>query len=117
NQIRVLELDPTSNSSGVLQCSLFAVSLDDPGLRFDAVSYRWADDKSMAILVNDQRLFISRTVYAILCSFESDRSLEPRRVWVDSICINQGNEAEKQWQVGLMQRVYSQAEKVIAWMG
>ncbi|KAL5313020.1 hypothetical protein ACEPPN_019446 [Leptodophora sp. 'Broadleaf-Isolate-01'] len=117
NQIRVLELDPTSNSSGVLQCSLFAVSLDDPGLRFDAVSYRWADDKSMAILVNDQRLFISHTVYAILCSFESDRSLEPRRVWVDSICINQGNEAEKQWQVGLMQRVYSQAEKVVAWMG
>ncbi|KAH7377611.1 heterokaryon incompatibility protein-domain-containing protein [Pyrenochaeta sp. MPI-SDFR-AT-0127] len=117
NQIRVLELDPTSNSFGALTCSLVAVSLDDPGLRFDAVSYRWANDKSMAILVNNQKLFVSHTVYAILRSLESDHNFEPRCVWIDSICIDQSNQAEKQWQIGLMQRVYSQAERVVAWMG
>lgn len=117
NQIRVLDLDPTCYSSGVLKCSLVAVSLDDPGLRFNAVSYRWSDDKSMTILVDGQRLFVSHTVHTILCSFKADGNSDPRRVWIDSICINQSNQAEKEWQIGLMQRVYSQAERVIAWMG
>jgi len=38
-------------------------------------------------------------------------------VWLDQICINQGDEDEKEQQVKLMARIYSQARQVIGWLG
>jgi hypothetical protein len=38
-------------------------------------------------------------------------------LWIDQICINQEDNAEKESQVGLMGRVYSSASQVIVWLG
>jgi hypothetical protein len=38
-------------------------------------------------------------------------------IWVDSICINQGAIQERNHQVQLMRKIYSQAEVVYVWLG
>ncbi|EDU46084.1 conserved hypothetical protein [Pyrenophora tritici-repentis Pt-1C-BFP] len=43
--------------------------------------------------------------------------VNPIRLWVDQICIDQNNEKEKEQQVQLMSRIYAQAQRVIGWLG
>jgi hypothetical protein len=38
-------------------------------------------------------------------------------VWVDAICIDQGNHSERNHQVGLMRRIYSAASEVFVYLG
>ena len=42
---------------------------------------------------------------------------EPRRFWIDMICIDQTCEEERTHQVNLMQAIYSGAREVFAWFG
>lgn len=42
---------------------------------------------------------------------------EPKVYWIDAICINQQDDAEKSTQVQAMRDVYDQAKLVIAWLG
>jgi hypothetical protein len=45
-----------------------------------------------------------------------DPSIE-RIIWVDAVCINQNDDPEKKHQIGLMSKIYSQANRVIIWLG
>lgn len=38
-------------------------------------------------------------------------------IWIESICINQTSLFERSAQVRTMDRVYSQARKVVMWLG
>jgi len=38
-------------------------------------------------------------------------------IWVDSICINQDDEQERETQVSLMQEIYGSASLVYVWLG
>jgi hypothetical protein len=41
----------------------------------------------------------------------------PRQVWIDAICINQSDLAERGHQVGLMPKIYSRARNVLMYVG
>jgi hypothetical protein len=113
DQIRLLVLQPKTRF-GLIECSLEPRSLDSAG-SFEAISYRWSDNgQPMAILVDQQRKIVSNTVYLLLRSLQSDSK---RVLWLDSICINQDDEKEKERQIPLMRKVYSSATRVIGWVG
>lgn len=40
-----------------------------------------------------------------------------RRLWVDAVCINQGNVNEKNEQIPLMMDIYKHATRIVAWLG
>jgi hypothetical protein len=40
-----------------------------------------------------------------------------RILWVDAICINQGDNTEKAGQIQYMAEIYSKASRVIVWLG
>jgi hypothetical protein len=42
---------------------------------------------------------------------------EERRIWIDAVCINQNNIAEKNEHVKMMGQIYSQASMVHVWLG
>jgi hypothetical protein len=113
DQIRLLVLQPKTRF-GLVKCNLESRSLDSAG-SFEAISYRWSDNgQPMAILVGRQRKIVSNTVYLLLRSLQSDSK---RVLWLDSICINQDDKEEKEWQIPLMRKVYSSATRVIGWVG
>src|ERR1051326_621324 len=45
-----------------------------------------------------------------------DRYLE-RIIWVDALCIDQGNKEERNQQVQIMAMIYAKSARVIVWLG
>jgi hypothetical protein len=120
-EIRLLTLHPPLKGDDRVQCTLRpAALLSETGYAiepppYEALSYVWGKpDFSRPILVNDQELYITPTLTTILSSL---RRTTDRTLWVDAICINQGNLAERSHQVTIMKKVYSSCQRVIAWVG
>lgn len=87
-----------------------------PFQRYEALSYVWGDpsDPQHIFFDGDVPFPVTRNLYAALRSLRLPHS--GRRLWIDALCIDQGNYEEKNVQLGLMKRVYQQAEKVIAYL-
>lgn len=87
-----------------------------PFQRYTALSYVWGSSENPDFIILDgaRKFPVTRNLYAALKAMRSER--EGRALWVDALCINQTNHEEKKGQIGLMRRVYRQAEKVVAFV-
>jgi hypothetical protein len=113
-QFRVINLAPGTNSK--LRARLEVVE----GLQqceYEAVSYCWGSAKLTQELVmhDGTNLKITDSAYGLLRHLR--HSDKPRRLWVDQICINQTNVAEKSEQVKEMHKVYKHTARLIIWLG
>ena len=84
---------------------------------YEALSYSWGGHLMLRrlILVNDHFYFVADTVFNALKELQLPH--RTRRIWIDAICINQGNHGEKGQQVALMGLIYRSAQAVIVWLG
>jgi len=64
--------------------------------------------------VEGAQLPIGENLYEALVHL---RLTEDCTLWIDAICINQDDPAEKQYQVGPMGFIYHRAERVLVWLG
>ena len=103
------------DEGGRLKCALIDVPRDSaPG--YEAISYAWDNEQpSTPIICNEKKLLITPSLYLVLHTFYS--SNQPHPVWADAICINQFNDEEKARQVPLMDKYYSEAQRVLVWLG
>ncbi len=122
DSIRLLRLKPCKDQSIVrIHCELFDYNLQDPSQRthlYDALSYVWGNPKvTLPIYVgeHEHELPVTTNLYAALLYLRNS-SLE-RIIWIDAICINQKNGEEKAQQIQLMAKIYSQASRVLVWLG
>lgn len=88
--------------------------------RYEAISYVWgSNDRKCTVLIDTKRgekqLEITPNLEAALGRFRDPLSV--RTLWIDSICIQQDNNQEKNQQVPLMGAVYRQASVVLIWLG
>lgn len=112
---RILKLLPSNGSDVSLRCELLIVSLDKLP-KYEALSYAWgAPVLSSFIFCNGKRLGITQNCEAAIRRLRQPK--KSRLVWVDSICIDQTSIEEKNKQVKHMGQIYSEAEKVIVWLG
>jgi hypothetical protein len=83
---------------------------------YEALSYTWGDaTKCRAIECNGKHFGVSQNLFDALINIRlSDKS---RAIWIDALCINQENDAEKSEQVQYMYRIYRAATRVIVWLG
>lgn len=117
-QIRVLELSRGSLSANV-EARLTIVDLvkEPDETHYEALSYSWGGHLMLRRLINlnGHSYLVADTVFNALRELRlPDRE---RRLWIDAICINQGNLDEKSQQVGLMGLIYKTAQNVIVWLG
>lgn len=114
SHIRLLDLQPASQGAH-LACNIRTVSASS-GESYEALSYCWGlEGQSKAITCNDATIEVSTNLASALERLRlNDR---PRTLWIDQICINQRDVGEKNIQVPLMSSIYSQAEKVLIWIG
>jgi hypothetical protein len=116
--IRLLRLLPSKsngNLNDIPACQIFRASLHDDR-KFAALSYRWGDtEDSRIILLQNCPVSVTRNLYDAIMAL---RALEgPVIVWIDFLCIDQGNEIEREQQVQLMSTIYKHAWRVIGWLG
>jgi len=82
--------------------------------QYEALSYRWGG-QALPIEVNGQPWTVTQYLSDALHELRlADRD---RVLWVDALCINQADLAEKPGQIRLMAAIYQRAERVIAWLG
>lgn len=92
---------------------------------YEALSYTWGttDDPETAYVMESSpggnEECATLAIYPNLVSaFRHLRSLDQVRIfWVDAICINQADIAERNEQVKRMSNIYRSAYRVVAWLG
>lgn len=95
--------------------SLHYCALDDAP-DYAALSYRWGPaEKTDRILVNKQHLTITPNLASALLDLLQHHSVS--FLWVDAICINQADTAERSRQVQIMGDIFRHADLVLAYLG
>lgn len=113
-EIRILSLLPGQWDSGIC-CSTEIRSLDDRP-KYEALSYVWGDESvTEPIQLNGVEANVTRNLKLALLHLRKQD--EPLMLWIDALCINQGDNYEKSYQVHLMGHIYRQCSKVYIWLG
>lgn len=113
-QIRLLTVEKTVSEE--LACDLTVVSLNDD-FEYSALSYVWGiEEPTCPVHVSDQLFLIRPNLYAYL-QLAAKEQTRGRGIFVDAICVNQNDIAEKSSQVALMSLVYRGASEVTVWFG
>ncbi|KAI0456681.1 heterokaryon incompatibility protein-domain-containing protein [Xylaria acuta] len=112
--IRLLILLKGSHRDPV-RCRLEHVSLTDEP-EYEALSYTWGDSSAtQPIQVNDDPRPVTRNLVSALQHLRHED--HDRYLWVDAVCINQADTAERGQQVSIMGQIYSKAKSVVVWLG
>ncbi|KAK0717578.1 heterokaryon incompatibility protein-domain-containing protein [Lasiosphaeria miniovina] len=131
-EIRILILRPDADSSFPYRCDLEHVPLADAGT-FSALSYVWGPqeenrapvdvDYSVRDATTGESMYVASFSTTIgenlswaLLNLRGGRDDE-LRLWVDALCIDQADDAEKTWQVQLMGDIYAAAATTLVWLG
>lgn len=115
-QLRLITLYPAVDHSSPLRCTLQACLITDLP-PYEALSYTWrASQQNHSILVQGIG-DIAITDSLDTCLRHLRHETGPLTLWIDQVCINQEDTAEKEIQVALMGEVYSRADKVVVWLG
>lgn len=115
--IRILELNPGSPDAP-LSCRIVNQLIGSKP--YDALSYVWGDPTPAAQIrcideTNEGELGLGKALAKALVAFRlPDQS---RSIWIDALCINQKDVAERHSQVRLMGDIYANAEHVLCWLG
>jgi len=115
---------PESRNAGVaipvqghldIRCTFALASLDE-NPDYEALSYVWGDDTTgFRVTVDGSPFFVTPNLYSALRHLRlEDRD---RVLWIDALCINQADDAERTHQVSCMGDIYREASSVIVWLG
>ncbi|KAH8911976.1 HET-domain-containing protein [Coniochaeta sp. PMI_546] len=116
NFTRLINLHPSANAEDPLVCDLDFLDLDHEPYSYDAVSYVWGEPRFIKTLKCGQKiLLITATLASALRRFRSQTV--SRRLWVDAVCINQQDVAEKTRQVRNMALIYERARSCVVYLG
>lgn len=76
-----------------IRCLLFQTYLSEAdGVPYEALSYVWGGRKAMEMIwINSCQFSVTKNLYNALENLR--RPTEDRVLWVDAICIDQGNHA------------------------
>ncbi|KAI0869433.1 heterokaryon incompatibility protein-domain-containing protein [Hypoxylon argillaceum] len=113
-EIRIIKLLPNTFSAQV-ECELEHIALN-PGADYEAVSYCWGDASiTEPILLDGTPYPVTLNLLAGLRYLRREDS--PRRLWVDSLCINQRGVVERSREILKMRDIYRLARSVLIWLG
>ena len=107
--------DVQSNNDESIHCTFSLASLE-AFPTFDALSYVWGNSKDVTPVHLEGHVFpVTRNLHSALQNLRKDD--EERVLWVDALCINQGDPNERSNQVAEMHFIFERAETVVAFLG
>lgn len=117
----------TINSDGIPSLTLKAFEFSSPTRpEFHALSYTWnppyegdplryTEEDMRGILLNGSKFSVMPNLYDAF--FQLHRSCPDMPFWIDALCINQSDLQERKLQVGIMDKIFGGASRVIVWLG
>ncbi|KAM0711899.1 hypothetical protein Q7P35_001269 [Cladosporium inversicolor] len=107
---------PTNRTSKTQRDSQTEASQPD---FFEALSYTWGSSQhSESVQVQSHVCIpITDNLARALRRLRHRSTQQPRHLWIDAICIDQQNLAERSQQVAFMCEIYQRAHRVIIWLG
>ncbi|KFA79197.1 hypothetical protein S40288_02391 [Stachybotrys chartarum IBT 40288] len=113
--IRLLILEPGAPGDPLIG-HLEEVDLNEVQGKYTALSYVWGSStQAEEIIIEHARVRMTSNLDKALRRLRSRTA--KITLWVDAVCIDQTDVAEKHHQVPLMARIYTQAETVLSWLG
>jgi len=90
---------------------------DETEISYEALSYTWGSQPKF-----NCKIFCNGTIFKITenlhnCLIHLRYKDQPRKLWIDAICINQQDETEKNRQIRMMRDIYGKAKQVVIWLG
>ncbi|GME26941.1 heterokaryon incompatibility protein-domain-containing protein [Neofusicoccum parvum] len=122
--IRLVQLSPKTDDY-LIHCTLIEVDLStNPS--YEALSYTWAIDSDIVgprtgatkrtIMCNGAALDVFKNLHNGLAQLQ-ELGWTAAPIWIDAICINQGDDVEKSAQVNMMGDIFRAAARVVVWLG
>lgn len=113
-EIRLLEIAPAKWDEEI-RCKLVHALLPRKPT-FSALSYVWGSaKKTKSVVLDGIKHPITANAYDALRRVR--QTFGAVAVWIDAICINQPDKAERSHQVQLMRQIFSTAERVVVFLG
>lgn len=116
-EIRLLKVYLRSHSDDLhcdldLHCDVGYFSLlEEPKPEYMTISYCWGDStRSSKILLNGQPFYVPENTKLALWRMVDKELGKYRILWIDAVCINQDDKAERASQVALMGKIYSSSQ-------
>ena len=118
--IRLIELELNGDGASKIHSKMDTYSIHlQPD--YDAISYTWGTDPEwMNIYINDYEYPLTPNLHDALQQFRLNQyknGMSKRKLWIDAICIQQADNAEKSSQLRLMRDIYARASSVLMWLG
>jgi hypothetical protein len=115
DRFRVLTIEP-GNFEEMIIGNTQEFSLSDPPPYF-ALSYVWGQEPELhRMRINGALVPVRPNLFYALQRLRALQTVQTR-FWVDSLCIDQKNNIERNAQVGCMAEIYSKASGVYIWLG
>jgi hypothetical protein len=115
--IRLIQLLPGKENSP-LQCNIIQSRRKRIKALYEALSYAWGEanfTQRLSEAGTNTFISITESLHEALQALRDEKS--SRWLWVDAVCIAQGNIQEKNHQVRQMANIFREAESVIVWTG
>jgi hypothetical protein len=113
--IRVLQILPELTVQGMIQCLISHVTTEFP---YSCLSYVWGESEPcQSIMVDGKPYIVRQNLFDFCEDVRSMTEITTQCWWIDIICIDQQNTAERNHQVQQMGRICSKAECVYIWLG
>lgn len=113
---RLLRLLPSLKIHAPVQCELITGSIQHFTKKYVAGSYVWGSpERDSHITVNAVQVQVRENLAEFLRGYRG--RAKSLHIWIDAICINQGDPTERSSQVLLMSRIYTNATATYCWLG
>lgn len=114
--IRLVQTHPNSDQSAEIACTLLTTNVPSLFSEYDCLSYVWGPPtKDRSIVCGDETLQVIENLFVALTNLRRRNGI--LTIWIDQLCINQADLAERSRQVFLMADIYRHANKTIVWLG
>jgi len=121
--IRLLSIDASPNDvfSDAVHCTLSVAQPWTSATPYECLSYCWGeprDHRQIFVRVSGSQYHtgtVSVNLHNALRRLQSTHT--SKLLWIDALCIDQGNLLERAAQVSMMREIYSRASGVIVWLG
>lgn len=114
NGFRLLTIVKIDDYNETITCELETVLFEE-ALEYTALSYAWGDPHtSKTVTCGGKSLPVTLHLRE---AFPSLKALPTTKIWIDAICINQADDAEKAIQTCRMHQIFRSAQTVLVWLG